>query len=67
MQRQRHFPRHNAKGQTVSTEVSTVSVTVDAVSTWTLTADTWITEFDGDLSSVNTNGYTLYINGEAVK
>ena len=57
----------NAKGQTVSTEVGTVSVTVDAASIWTLTADTWITEFNGDLSNVNTNGYTLYINGEAVK
>ena len=56
----------NAKGETVSTEVGTVSVTMDETSTWTLTADTYITEFNGDLSRVNTNGFTLYVNGEAV-
>ena len=56
----------NAKGETVSTEVGTVSVTLDETSTWTLTADTYITEFNGDLSQVNTNGFTLYVNGEAV-
>ena len=54
----------NAKGETVSTEVGTVHVTLDATSTWTLTADTYITSFDGDLSSVVTNGYALYVNGE---
>ena len=47
-------------------EVGTVTVTLDETSTWTLTADTWITEFDGDLSNVETNGYTLYVNGEAL-
>ena len=56
----------NAKGETVSTEVGTVSVSIDKDSTWTLTADTYITSFDGDISSVNTNGYTLYINGVAM-
>ena len=56
----------NAKGDTVSTEVGTVSVTIDKSSTWTLTADTYITSFDGDLSSVDTNGYTLYVNGVAM-
>ena len=35
-------------------------------STWTLTADTYITSFEGDASSINTNGYTLYINGVAM-
>ena len=56
----------NAKGDTISTEVGTVSVTLDDTSTWTLTADTYITEFNGELSQVNTNGFTLYVNGEAV-
>lgn len=57
----------NAKGETVSTEVGTVSVSIDSDSTWTLTADTYVTSFDGDISSVNTNGYTLYVNGVAMK
>ena len=56
----------NAKGETVSTEVGTVSVSIDKDSIWTLTADTYITSFDGDISSVNTNGYTLYVNGVAL-
>lgn len=56
----------NARGDTVSTGVGEVNVTLDATSTWTLTADTWITGFDGDMANVTTNGYTLYVNGEAV-
>ncbi|WP_035767744.1 hypothetical protein [Butyrivibrio sp. NC2002] len=56
----------NAKGESVSTEVGTVSVSIDENSTWTLTADTYITSFEGDASSINTNGYTLYVNGEAM-
>ena len=55
----------NAKGETVSSEVGEVTVTLDATSTWTLTADTYITSFDGDIANVNANGYTLYVNGEA--
>ncbi len=57
---------NNAKGETVSTEVGTVSVSIDKSSTWTLTADTYINSFDGDISSVDTNGYTLYVNGIAI-
>ena len=56
----------NSKGTTVSTEVGTVSVTIDSSSTWELTADTYITSFDGDASSVVSNGYTLYVNGTAL-
>ena len=56
----------NSKGDTVSTEVGSVSVTLDETSTWTLTDDTYITEFNGDLSQVDMNGYMLYVNGEAV-
>ena len=56
----------NSKGDTVSTEVGSVSVTLDETSTWTLTGDTYVTEFNGDLSQVDMNGYTLYVDGEAV-
>ena len=56
----------NAKGDTVSTEVGTVSVTLDSTSTWTLSEDSYITEFTGDTSNVISNGYTLYVNGVAL-
>ena len=56
----------NAKGDTVSTEVGTVSVTLDSTSTWTLTGDSYVTEFNGDASNVISNGYTLYVNGTAL-
>ena len=57
----------NAKGDTVSTEVGEVNVVLEDTSSWTLTADTWITSFEGSLENVNTNGYTLYVNGTAMK
>lgn len=47
-------------------EDGTVKVTMDADSTWTLTADSYITEFTGDVSQIVTNGYTLYVNGQAI-
>ena len=56
----------NAKGETVSTEVGTVSVTLDDSSTWTLTGDSYVTEFNGDAANVISNGYTLYVNGVAL-
>ena len=56
----------NAKGDTVSTEVGTVSVTLDSTSTWTLSEDSYVTEFNGDASNVISNGYTLYENGVAL-
>ncbi|MGP1618000.1 hypothetical protein [Peptostreptococcus stomatis] len=57
----------NASGKTVSTNVGKVSVSLDKTSTWTLTADTHITEFNGDASNVISNGHTLYVNGVALK
>ena len=57
----------NAKGEAISSEIGTVTVTLDETSTWTLTGDTHITAFNGDLSRVETNGYALYVDGEAVK
>ncbi len=55
-----------AKGETVSTEVGTVSVTLDSTSTWTLTGDCYITEFSGDAANIISNGYTLYVDGVAL-
>ena len=57
----------NAKGETVSTEVGEVTVTLDEDSAWTLTADTYVTAFNGDIANVNANGYTLYVNGKAAE
>ena len=56
----------NAKGDSVSTEVGNVSVTLEEGCTWTLTADSYVTEFSGDASSVISNGYKLYVNGTAL-
>lgn len=42
-----------------------VTVTLDDSSTWTLTADSYITSFDGSLDNINMNGFTLYVNGIA--
>ncbi len=56
----------NAKGDTVSTEVGTVSVTLDDTSTWTLTGDSYVSEFNGDAANVIANGYTLYVSGAAL-
>ncbi len=56
----------NASGETVSTEAGDVSVTLESGCTWTLTGDSYVTEFNGDASSVISNGYTLYVNGVAL-
>ena len=47
-------------------EGGTVSVKLDDSSTWTLTADAYITVFDGNLENVTSNGHHLYVNGEQV-
>ena len=39
---------------------------LDRSSTWEQTADTYITSFDDDASTVVSNGYTLYVNGTAM-
>ena len=56
----------NAKGDTVSTEVGPVSVTLDDSSVWVLTADSYVSEFNGDPANVYSNGYTLYVAGETL-
>ena len=57
----------NAKGETVSTKIGTVEVSLDETSSWTLTADTYVTGFEGSVSNVTGNGYTLYVNGAALE
>lgn len=57
----------NASGTSVSTKTGTVSVTLEGGSTWTLTGDSYVTSFSGDASNVISNGYTLYVNGTALK
>ena len=56
----------NATNQTVSTEVGTVAITLDNNSTWTLTADSYVTEFNGAAANVIANGHTLYVKGTAL-
>ena len=56
----------NASGAVVSTETGSVSVTLDDSSSWTLTGDSYVTEFNGNASNIISNGYTLYVNGSAL-
>ena len=48
------------------TEAASLSVTIDETSTWTLTADSYVTAFEGSMDNVVTNGYTLCVDGSAV-
>ncbi len=50
-----------------SGQAGSVSVTVDATSGWTLTDDSYITAFTGELDRVDANGFHLYVDGEMVK
>lgn len=45
----------------------TVKLTLDATSKWTLTGDSYLSEFNGDLANITTNGYKLYVNGKLAK
>ena len=56
----------NASGVTMSSGTGEVKVIIDDSSTWTLTADSYVTSFEGDAANVISNGYTLYVNGEAL-
>ena len=53
-------------GAILSDSISSVTVNLDSASKWTLTGDSYVSEFNGDLSNVNLNGYALYVNGVAV-
>jgi hypothetical protein len=41
----------------------TVTLTLDDASTFTLTADSYVTTFNGSASNVKLNGHSLYVNG----
>jgi predicted RNA-binding protein len=56
----------NVSGEIVSSEIGEVSVKIDGDSTWKLTGDSYISEFEGDIASVDFNGHTLYVNGEVI-
>ncbi len=43
-----------------------VLLTMDAESIWTLTADSYLTSFEGNLHQIETNGYHLFIQDELV-
>lgn len=47
-------------------EGGSVDVSMDETSTWTMTADSYVTSFDGDTSQIESNGYHLYVNGEMI-
>lgn len=42
-----------------------ITVNLDDSSTWKLTADSYITSFEGSFDNIDSNGYTLYIDGVA--
>ncbi len=44
-----------------------VEIRLDQDSTWTLTGDSYITDFEGESSRVDTNGHHLYVNGKEIK
>ena len=47
-------------------EEGTVRLVMDENSSWTLTGDSHITSFSGDLQNIDANGYHLFVNGTAV-
>lgn len=47
-------------------EGGNVAVVMDSSSTWTLTADSYVSSFDGDTANVTANGFHLYVAGEEV-
>ena len=49
----------NAKGETVSEDAGAVSVTLDSGCIWTLTGDSYVTEFSSDAANVISNGAAL--------
>ena len=53
-------------GAILSDDSSSVAVNLDDQSTWTLTGDSNVASFSGNLDNVNLNGYTLYVGGVAV-
>jgi hypothetical protein len=42
------------------------SLTLDSDSTWILTGDAYLSEFSGKTKNIETNGYTVYVDGSAI-
>lgn len=55
---------NDADGKPVSSEVGIVHVNLAEGATWTLTEDTVITSFNGNIENVKLNGHKLTVNGE---
>ena len=56
----------NLAGSTFTGSVvneGTVSVTIDTGSRWILTGDSSVTTISGDVSKIDLNGFSLYVNG----
>ncbi len=47
-----------------SGQAGTVSVTLGSDSKWILTGDSYISEFDGDVDNIETNGFHVYVDGK---
>ncbi len=47
-------------------EGGTVHVTMDEGSSWTLTGDSYVTSFSGDLQNIHANGYHLFVDGTEI-
>ncbi|MBR7041340.1 MAG: hypothetical protein IKI24_05790 [Clostridia bacterium] len=47
-------------------ESGAVRLAMDGNSSWTLTADSYLDHFDGDLKNVDANGYHLFVDGSEV-
>ncbi len=55
------------KGAVTAAEGGSVKLSLDEGSTWTLTGDSYVTSFEGDLGCVDTAGFSLYVGGTRVK
>lgn len=47
-------------------EEGEVHVIMENGATWTLTGNSYVDSFEGDTSSIETNGYHLYVLGEQI-
>ena len=47
-------------------EAGQVQLTLESGCAWSLTGDAWLTAFSGDVSSIQANGYHVYVNGEPI-
>ena len=54
----------DAAGSAVSEEAGEVKVTLGDGCTWNLTADSYITKFEGKASDIKANGFKVYVDGE---